>query len=105
MQVILKNDWYNHFGRFKKSSVPQEIPNSLKELLPSTAIIIEKNTIVEREPDIRDLYKNSHIEQAQNELLKADEERVASDAYAQALESADEPVEEKRKPGRPKKDS
>lgn len=104
MQVILKNDWFNSFGRFKKSSAPQELPDSLKEALPSTAVIIEANTIVEPEPDIKDIYR-ANVGKDFNELVNADAERANSDAYAEALEKADKPVEEKRGPGRPKKDS
>ena len=108
MQVIFRNTWYSPGGRFRKDPMPQEVPESFRAMIPSTALIIEKADDIVPEKTIADIYQPSHLERDHNELLKADEERAASDAYAKALNDAQAPATEapvKRSPGRPKKDS
>lgn len=41
MQVIFTNTWYSGQGRFRKSEDPQLVPDEFRDMLPSSARIVE----------------------------------------------------------------
>lgn len=43
MLVLLKSDWYTGNYHFRRKGTPQEIPDSLKELLPPSAKIVSED--------------------------------------------------------------
>lgn len=67
MKVILKNDLFTPFGRFKKTEFakyPSELPDEVRPHLPKTAVIVEdakdplpvpKRLLVEENPEEYDV--------------------------------------------------
>lgn len=95
MQVILKRNWFSPRGRFrfKGKGTSQEVPDSLREYLPSDAVVVEKKTEPKAEKVVDTFSEH-------NKLREMDIERAAGHAEDTAREQAEET---KRRPGRPKK--
>jgi len=85
MKVIFRNTWHTPSGRWRKISEPQEVPDEMFALLPSSATVVEgAPPQAEKKRDEPILLRQAGADQAVN---TADDARKRTEDFRKSLES------------------